>query len=121
LTKNIHTGQTTAEIYMQNSEKGQAMAFCPVCTYNGVDVPCFVCASPKASITTDLLIEMLAVIDKTGLFPRNGEKDLRVWNPYILWTTCISVPYGTHMWQPADSSKINGSFKMSLNWVKTFI
>jgi hypothetical protein len=66
LTKDIHTGRTSAEIYMRNSEKGQAMAGGPVCTYNGADIPCFVCASPKASITTELLIEMLVVIDKTS-------------------------------------------------------
>jgi hypothetical protein len=84
------------------------------------------------------LIEMLAVINKTGLFPRNGERDspfllldghqsrtsldfMRyVQNPYTMWTSCIGVPYGTNMWQPADSSEINGSFKMSLNRVKTF-
>jgi hypothetical protein len=35
----------------------------PKCTYNGVDVPCFVSASPKACITSDMLAAMLDLID----------------------------------------------------------
>ena len=28
------------------------------------------------------------------------------------WSVCIGVPYGTHLWQVADSNECNGAFKM---------
>jgi hypothetical protein len=34
------------------------------------------------------------------------------------WTCCIGVPYGTHLWQVADSSQINGGFKIALTRFK---
>jgi hypothetical protein len=30
------------------------------------------------------------------------------------WYVCIGVPYGTHYWQVADSSELNGTYKMAL-------
>jgi hypothetical protein len=30
------------------------------------------------------------------------------------WTVCLGVPYGTHIWQVADSPEMNGSFKIAL-------
>jgi hypothetical protein len=30
------------------------------------------------------------------------------------WCVCIGVPYGTHLWQTADSSELNGCFKMGV-------
>jgi hypothetical protein len=30
------------------------------------------------------------------------------------WVVCIGIPYGTHLWQVADSSELNGVFKMGL-------
>jgi len=32
------------------------------------------------------------------------------------WDVCLGVPYGTHLWQVADSSEQNGMFKM--RWIK---
>lgn len=106
------------------------MAGGPVCTFNGKTLPCFVCASPNASITSDLLVKMLQFIDDSGAFPLNGPNDFPfllldghhsrmtldfvqyVNNPTTRWMACLGVPYGTHIWQPADSSEINGSFKI---------
>lgn len=34
------------------------------------------------------------------------------------WTVCVGVPYGTHIWQVADSSQINGKFKILLTKAK---
>jgi hypothetical protein len=34
---------------------------------------------------------------------------------------CIGVPYGTHIWQVADSSELNGAFKMDLTDAKKLI
>lgn len=30
------------------------------------------------------------------------------------WIVCLGVPYGTHIWQVADSSQLNGKFKIWL-------
>jgi hypothetical protein len=35
------------------------------------------------------------------------------------WFVCLGVPYGTHLWQVADSSEMNGCFKMGLTKAKT--
>jgi hypothetical protein len=29
------------------------------------------------------------------------------------WVVCIGVPYGMHIWQVANSSEMNGAFKLS--------
>jgi hypothetical protein len=39
-------------------------------------------------------------------------------DPTHPWVVCLGVPYGTHIWQVADSSKLNGSFKIALNRAK---
>ena len=104
----------------------------PTCKFNDVEIPCFVCVSPNASITSELLAQMLKQIDSFNLFPRSEELGV----PFLLvdghhsrtrllfleyitnkehqWKVCIGVPYGTHIWQPADSSELNGTFKMKL-------
>jgi hypothetical protein len=35
-------------------------------------------------------------------------------DPDHKWKVCIGVPYGTHLWQPHDSSELNGTFKIKL-------
>jgi hypothetical protein len=35
-------------------------------------------------------------------------------DPKYRWTVCIGVPYETHIWQVADSSELNGAFKMGV-------
>ncbi len=37
------------------------------------------------------------------------------------WVVCIGVPYGTHLWQVADSSELNRAFKMGLTKAKNEI
>jgi hypothetical protein len=42
-------------------------------------------------------------------------------DPLHKWVVCIGVPYATHLWQVADSSEQNGSFKMECNRAKRSI
>jgi hypothetical protein len=35
------------------------------------------------------------------------------------WYVCLGVPYGTHKWQVADSSQVNGRFKIELAKTKS--
>ena len=39
-------------------------------------------------------------------------------DPKHKWNVCLGVPYGTALWQVADSSQQNGKFKMLLNKAK---
>ncbi|KAI2501029.1 hypothetical protein MHU86_13441 [Fragilaria crotonensis] len=47
---------------------GKPFPMGPVCNSNGIEVPTFCCASESGSITGDLLVKMLAEIDKLGVF-----------------------------------------------------
>ncbi len=106
----------------------------PTCTYLGKEIPCFYGTSPKASITSQLLADMLKFIDMLGVYDR------AVANPFLLldghhspmmlpflqyvndprhkWYCCFGVPYATHVWQVADASSLNGSYKIELTKAK---
>jgi hypothetical protein len=134
-TKEVKTGKTRVETVLLNRETGASIGG-PRCRFNGKILPCFVGCSPNASITSEMLVEMLKVIDKSGVFPRSPELGI----PFLLldghnsrtrlpflnyinddnhkWKCCIGVPYATHLWQPADSSEVNGSFKIKLSKAK---
>jgi hypothetical protein len=96
---------------------------------------CFIGCSPNASITSQMLADMLKEIDSCDIFDRSDSS-----TPFLLldghhsrfglpflqyihndqhkWTCCIGVPYRTHLWQVADSSEMNGSFKLALTQYK---
>jgi hypothetical protein len=139
ITKSITTRDTVADnaidIFINNSGVLTAMAGGPTCTFQGKEIPCFVCTSPKASISSRLLADMLSFIDSFIVFDRaNGKKpfllldghhsrmDLPfldyIHDPDHEWACCIGVPYATHIWQVADSPQLNGSFKAELTKVK---
>jgi hypothetical protein len=131
ITKNIHTTGSSADVLYNNTGNGSAMSGGPTCHFNGKEIPCFVCTSPKASITSQLLADMLQFMDSFNIFDRSNNN-----RPFLLlgghhsrldlpiidyihgtgheWITCIGVPYGTHLWQVADSPQLNGAFKSEL-------
>ena len=43
----------------------------PICRFNGVDVPEFICCSPKAGITSELLAQMLQRMDQFNFSLQN--------------------------------------------------
>jgi hypothetical protein len=118
-------------VFHNNSGEGRAMRGGPTCTYRGKTVPCFIATSPKASITGPMLTDMLKFMDNLDLFDRSNGK-----RPFLLldghhsrfdinfldyvhsdpnrWEVCIGVPYGTHLWQVADSPQLNGAYKTLL-------
>ncbi len=112
----------------------------PTCTFQGKEVPCHVNVSPNASITSMMLAEMLSDIDCAGMFDRqpDGPKPFLLLDghhsqfelPFLSyindsneypWVVCIGMPYGTHIWQVADLSELNGAFKMELTHAKNSI
>ena len=113
----------------QNSGPGKAFPGGPECDVGGKKVPCFVTSSPHGGITGEILAATLRRMDQLELFERSGAV-----KPFLLldghssrfeiefleyisdpahpWAVCIGVPYGTHLWQVADSSEQNGCFKI---------
>jgi hypothetical protein len=124
--------QLIAQLYMQTETVGNgALSGGPVCNFNGKEIKCYCTCSPNASITSTILTCLLKEIDQHNVFDRqNGTKPLLLLDghhsrmdlefleyinqPGNEWCVCIGVPYGTHLWQVADSSQINGKFKIEL-------
>ena len=44
----------------------------PVCHFNGKSVPSFCCCSENGSITSEILVDMLCVINNYRVFDRSG-------------------------------------------------
>jgi hypothetical protein len=129
--------EEVAKLYIE-FELGEdgALGGGPVCTFRGKKIKTFCTCSPNASISSSSLTEMLRYMDSQNIFDRaNGEKPVLVLDghhsrmdleflEYIndedhKWFVCIGVPYGTHKWQVADSSQVNGKFKIELAIVKS--
>ena len=127
---------TDHDFILKNSGKGKYFPGGPECLYHGKKVPALVRWQENASITSEILVEMLQTIDSMDLIPRN---DASV-KPFILldghrsrlelpflkyvntpednWIACIGVPYGTALWQVGDSKEQNGSFNMAMTKAK---
>jgi hypothetical protein len=135
VSKHIHEDDDDQEFFRKNCGDGQAMQGGPKCIFNGQEVHCFVACSPSASITSQLLANMLRYMDQCCLFDRrDGNKPFllldghhsRLEVPFLEyvngdgheWTCCLGVPYGTHLWQVADSPYLNGNFKTALTNAK---
>jgi hypothetical protein len=120
--------------YNDIEDNERVMGGGPTCFFQGKHIPCFYGTSPKASITTTLLTEMLKYLDTIGVYDR------RICHPFLLldghhsrmmlpfldyinnpnhkWFTCFGVPYATHLWQVDDASSLNGAFKIELTRAK---
>ncbi len=89
---------------------------------------------PKASITSTMLADRLALLDKLRLYNRsiahpfllhNGHHS-RMSLPFLQyvndenhkWFCCFGIPYATHVWQVGDASALNGAFKIHLTKAK---
>jgi hypothetical protein len=106
----------------------------PTCIFQGKTIPCFFGTSPKASITTTLLTEMLKYLDRLGVYNRDvchpflflDGHHSRMMLPFLeyindpetKWFTCFGVPYATHNWQVNNASRLNGAFKIELTKTK---
>ena len=119
----------------QNFGPGKLFPGGPTCKFGGKEIPCMVRWSPKGGITSQILADSLAHIDSFDVFDRstgkipfllldghNSRFDLPFLE-YIMddahrWTVCIGVPYGTAIWQVADSKEQNGSYKIALTRAK---
>jgi len=90
--------------------------------------------SPKASITFQLLADMLKYLDQLGIYDRSiaypflllDGHHSQMMRPFLQYINdpahkcygCFGASYATHVWQVADASSLNGCFKMELTKAK---
>ena len=126
------------DYFANNSGTGKRYPGGPTCDFRGKKVPCLTRWSPKGSITSDILIDVLASLEFYGVIDRtDGRKPFLlidghnsrfqlnflsyVIDPAHEWVVCIGVPYGTALWQVGDASEQNGSLNMSLSKAKEWL
>ena len=119
---------TDADYFENNRGHGKLFPTGPICEFNGKKIPTLVRWSPSGSITSDILVDALATLDYHDIFQRcDGRKPFLLLDghssrfelPFLQyvtntdhpWMVCQGVPYGTSLWQVADSSEQNGVFK----------
>ena len=123
------------DYFEKNTGEGKLFPKGPECEFNGKRIPCLVRWSPSGSITSKILVDCLATIDYHGLFERSNQRmpfllldghGSRFELPFLRyvtntdhpWMVCQGVPYGTSLWQVADSSEQNGCFKIACSEIK---
>ena len=122
---------TDTDYFDKNFGPGKLFPGGPTCRFQNKDIPCMVRWTPKGSITSQILAEALQHIDSFNVFDRSNGKypfllldghQSRFEMPFLEyitnkdheWQVCIGVPYGTSLWQVADSKEQNGSYKIAL-------
>ena len=107
---------------------------------DGEEVPTMFAASKKGSMTSPILRDMYAAMDRLGIAKRGvdengiryvpaslidghvsrmGEDFLTyVCNEETKWVSMLGAPYGTGLWQFHDDKRQNGSFKTALTEAK---
>ena len=119
------------DYFDRNYGPGKLFPGGPSCTFQGKEIPCMVRWTPKGGITSEILAEALQHIDSYNVFQREDGRmpfllldghQSRFELPFLEyitntrheWQVCIAVPYGTSLWQVADSKEQNGSYKIAL-------
>ena len=126
-----HGDASDKDYFDRNFGPGKLFPGGPTCKFLGKDIPCMVRWSPKGSITSQILADALKHIDSYNVFQRQNGRfpfllldghQSRFEVPFLEyitdksheWQVCIGVPYGTSLWQVADSKEQNGSYKIAL-------
>ena len=117
--------------------EGKLFPGLPSCEINGINVPGYITCSEGGGITASILTEIFRRLDHLNIFAQDRANGF---TPFVLldghgsrfdlefleyinderhkWNVCLGVPYGTALWQVADSSQQHGQFKMLLNKAK---
>ena len=128
---------TNIELLRNHSGEGRLFSGLPTCHYKGKDVPGYMAFTEKGGINASILTNIFRRMDNLKLFDDERADGL---TPFVLldghssrfdvefleyvndvdhkWNVCLGVPYGTALWQVADSAQQNGKFKMLLNRAK---
>ena len=121
--------------FFNNTGTGKYFPGPPTCQFRGKTIPALVRWNESATITSEILTEMLATLDVLSIIPRDdnikpfllidGHKS-RLEIPFLEyintptdhWVVCLGVPYGTALWQVGDSKEQNGSFNIAMTRAK---
>ena len=127
------------DFFDKNYGPGKLYPGGPTCEFKGKKIPCLVRWSPKGSITSEILVDILKTLDFLDIFVderAQGKKPFllldghgsRFGIPFLKyindknsgheWVCCIGVPYGTSLWQVGDSTEQNGCYKMACTQFK---
>ena len=120
-------------IRLQMIGEGKLFPGAPICNYKGVEVPAYVTFSESGGMDASILTGIFNRLDDLGIYKVDRQNGLE---PFVLldghgsrfdlkfleyvndehhkWNACIGVPYGTALWQVADSEEQNGKFKQLL-------
>ena len=114
----------------KNTGDGKMFPCGPTCYFQGKEIPSFCAWSENGSVTSQILADILKRLDyykvcdrKDGVKPfllldGHGSHFELPFLDYIVdpareWVVCIGVPYGTALWQIADSSEQNGALNIA--------
>ena len=125
--------ESVLELLKEHCGPGKLFPGLPSCHYKGIEIPGYVAFSESGGITAEILTNIFRRLDNLHLFDKDREEG---YTPFMLldghssrfdlqfleyinndehrWNVCLGVPYGTALWQVADSSQQNGKFKMEL-------
>ena len=96
-----------------NYELGIFFSGGPRSTFNECDMPCYITPSPKGSITSHILVDILKWIDEIGVHPRQKNRPIsfllinrhesQLELPFLLYMNdpphnCIRIPNGISVW-----------------------
>ena len=99
--------------------------------FRGKRIPMLTFASQGGGMTADILVSIFKYLDAIGVYQRtpNGPRpvlildghETRLSYPFLeyvnqpshYWSVNLGAPYLTHLWQPADSTEMNGRFKQA--------
>ena len=129
--------KTNSQFVRDNYGENRLLPGAPNCQFKGKTVPAFVTFTEGGGMNGWVLTEILRRIDDLELYHQDRMNGL---TPFLLldghqsrfdlrflkyineketqWSVCLGVPYGTALWQVADSSEQNGMFKMELTKMK---
>ena len=119
--------ESDIQFFEQNYGDGKAFPGGPRCQYKGKEVSAFVTFTEGGGMDGWVLTEILRQLDSLELFDEDRENgtfpfllldghqsrfDVEFLSyinaPEMKWEVCLGVPYGTALWQVADSSEQNG-------------
>ena len=120
-----------------NCGEGKLFPGLPSCNFKGVRIPGYLTFSESGGITATILTNIFRRLDELAIYDIDRANG---YTPFVLldghgsrfdiefleyindsnhrWNVCLGVPYGTALWQVADSSQQHGLFKMLLNKAK---
>jgi hypothetical protein len=91
----------------------------PLCTYNGKFTPCFIRCSRNASITSQMLADMLEVLDSSHIFDHeDGSTPFFLLHGHHHWLNLPFLPYISGRFPIIHSLQMNRSFKIAVTKYK---